>query len=39
MRTINITPTTVIDFKPAQPDDLPLVIDILAEARPGQSGG
>ena len=32
MRTINITPTTVIDFKPAQPDDLPLVIDILAEA-------
>jgi GNAT superfamily N-acetyltransferase len=32
MTISKITPTMVIDFKPAQPDDLPLVIDILAEA-------
>lgn len=27
-----ITPTTVIDFKPAQPDELALLMEILAEA-------
>lgn len=29
---MKITPTTVLDFKIAQPDDLPLVMAILAEA-------
>ncbi len=32
MTYIKITPTIVIDFKQAQLDDLPLVMDILAEA-------
>ena len=32
MEKLIITPTTVIDFKPAQPDDLPLVMAILADA-------
>jgi GNAT superfamily N-acetyltransferase len=29
---MKITPTTVLDFKVAKPDDLPLVMEILAEA-------
>jgi hypothetical protein len=29
---MKITPTTVLDFKVAQPEDLPLVMAILAEA-------
>ncbi len=29
---MKITPTTVVDFKQAQPEDLPLVVEILAEA-------
>lgn len=32
MEKLIITPTTVIDFKPARPEDLPLVMAILAEA-------
>lgn len=32
METLIITPTTVIDFKPAHPEDLPLVMEILADA-------
>lgn len=31
-KKIQITPTTVIDFKPALPEDLPLVMEILTEA-------
>ena len=29
---MKITPTTVVDFKQAQPEDLPVVVEILAEA-------
>lgn len=32
MTFIQITPTTVIDFRPAQPDDLPQVMEILSQA-------
>ncbi|MEZ4591477.1 MAG: hypothetical protein R3D55_10085 [Chloroflexota bacterium] len=29
---MKITPTTVVDFKQARPEDLPVVVEILAEA-------